>query len=253
MKHLLFAMMIGFPGFAGAQALLDFRNDLAFNPEAVEAVAERAYRLRLRTLSDKGLLDTDPVLLSRLRGIIAKLQPAAQFERPDAAAIRWEIHICRLCNENASAMAGGKLLVGEEFVAELAFTDDELGYVLAHEMAHVLAEHTREFATYGRFFVSNGRDRYYEDIQRELDESFVVNLRMAPIYAEQELEADYMGFILGARSGFDPEAMPRMLRKLHADTAFDFSRHPAATERMQRALTILPAAHRIRELGIAEQ
>ena len=49
----------------------------------------------------------------------------------------------------------------------------------------MLAEHTREFATTARFFVGNGRNREYGDIQNELDESFVVNLRMAPVYAQK--------------------------------------------------------------------
>ncbi len=243
--------MIAAPGLAGAQALLDFRNDLAFEATTVEAVAERAYRARLANLAADGRLDADQGLLRRLRDLMARLQPAVLVERPDAAMIQWELHTCRRCGENASAMAGGKLMVGEEFIAESAFTDDELGYMLAHEMAHVLAEHTREFATYARFFVGNGRNRYYEDIQKELDESFIVNRRMAPVYIEQELEADFMGFILGARSGFDPEAMPGMLRKLHADGATDFSLHPDAQERMVRALAMLSMARRIREMGVS--
>lgn len=250
MKHLLFAMLIVVPGLVPAQGLLDFRNDLAFDAGAVEAVAERVYRERLDAFAAKGQLDVDAELLARLRKTLERLQPAARLERPASAAIRWEIHTCRQCGESASAMAGGRLLVGEEFIAELALTDDELGYVVAHEMAHVLAEHTREFATTARFFLDNGRNRYYEDIQNELDESFVVNLRMAPIHALQELEADYMGFILGARSGFDPEAMLRMLRKLHADGTPGFSRHPEARERIARAQAMLQAAYRVRQMGV---
>lgn len=247
-KHLLFTILIAVPGLAGGQPLLDFRNDLAFDAVTVEVVAEQAYRKRLRALAADGRLDKNPELLARLQALVLKLQPAIRYERPDAAAIDWEIHICRRCGENAAAMAGGKLLVGEEFIAEMAFTDDELGYVLAHEVAHVLAEHTREFATAARFFVDRGRHRRYEDIQNELDESFVVNLRMAPVYALQEFDADYIGYILGARSGFEPEAMPRMMRKLHAGSPAGFSRHPDADERIRRVEAMLQAAHRIRAM-----
>ncbi|HTD91856.1 MAG TPA: M48 family metalloprotease, partial [Burkholderiales bacterium] len=151
------------------------------------------------------------------------------------------------------AMAGGKLLVGEEFIAKLELSDDELAYILAHEMAHVLAEHTREFATTARFFVGNGRNRDYWDIQNELDDSISVNLHMAPLYIQQELEADYMGYILGARSGFDPEAMPRMLRKLQIEPAADFTMHPSEGQRLARALAMLEAARRIRDIGILPQ
>jgi predicted Zn-dependent protease len=251
MKRLVvLAMLIAAPGVCGAQGLLDFRRDLAFDAGTVETVAEHTYRARLRSLAVNGRLDRDPALLLRLRGLIARLTPAAQFERPASAAIDWEIHTCRRCGENASAMAGGKLLVGEEFIAELAPTDDEIGYVLAHEMAHVLAEHTREFATTARSFVGNGWNRDYEDIQNELDESLAVNLRMAVVYAQQELEADYMGFILGARSGFVPEAMPRMLHKLHADAASAFLLHPSEHERIRRVQAMMQTARRVYHMGI---
>ena len=249
-KHLLVATLITLPGLAGAQGLLDFRHDLAFKAQTVKAVAERAYRARLHTLAADNRLDRNAELLDRLHRLIATLQPAVRYERPDAAAIDWEVHTCRRCAENASAMAGGKLLVGEEFVRELALSDEELGYVLAHEMAHVLAEHTREFATTARFFMGNGRNRDFEDIQNELDESLSVNLRMAPLIVQQELEADYMGFVLGARSGFDPDAMPRFLRKLGDEPVSALSLHASAHERLAHAQAMLEAARRIREIGI---
>ena len=250
MKRLLIAMLIALPGLAGAQGLLDFRHDLAFKAQTVNAVAERAYRARLRAYAADGRLDANPELLVRLHRLLVQLLPAARYERPDAASIAWEIHTCRRCDENASAMAGGKLLVGEEFVRKLALSDDELGYVLAHEMAHVLAEHTREFATTARFFMGNGRNRDYEDIQNELHESYSVNLRMAPLIVQQELEADYMGFVLGARSGFDPDAMPRFLRKLGDEPVSMLSLNVSTRQRIAQAEAMLQSARRIREIGV---
>jgi predicted Zn-dependent protease len=250
MKRLLVALLIAAPSLCGARGLIDLRNDFAFDANNVEAVAERAYRARLGTLASDGRLDVDARLLERLRGLIARLKIAAIFERPGAETIVWEVHTCRRCGENASAMAGGRLLVGEEFIAKLALTNDELGYVLAHEMAHVLAEHTREFASVARYFVDNGLNRDYEDIQSELDQSFIVNLRMATVYAQQELEADYIGFILGARSGLEPEAMPGMLRKLRSDEPRGFALHPGEKTRLERVMAMLESARRIYEMGI---
>jgi predicted Zn-dependent protease len=250
MKNLLFAMLITLPGLAGAQDLLEFRNDLAFEAAEVEALAERSYRRRLAALAADHRLDVDTQLLARLRGLMARLQVAAEFERPAARTLAWEIHTCRRCGENAAAMAGGRLLIGEEFISGLALADDEIAYVLAHEMAHVLAEHTREYATTARFFVGNGPNRKYWDIQRELDESLGLNLRMAPVYAQQELEADYMGFILGARSGFDPAAMTRMLHKLHREGGAGFVPHAGSGERMRRAGAMLESAQRLFAMGM---
>lgn len=242
------------PGLSAAQGLLDFRKDLAFDATTVASAAERSYRHRLQTLAADGRLDTDVALLARLHTILARLVLAARFERPDAAAVAWEIHTCRRCNENASAMAGGKLLVGEEFIAQLALTDDELAYLLAHEVAHVLAEHAREFATTARYFVSNGQNRHYGDIQKELDESIAVNLRMAAVHNQQEFEADYIGYFLGARSGYDPDAMPDMLRKIHAQAGSGaglLALHPTAPDRILRAQAMAQSMRRVYEIGIA--
>jgi predicted Zn-dependent protease len=82
-----------------------------------------------------------------------------------------------------------------------------------------------------------------------------VNLRMAPVYAQQELEADYMGIILGARSGYDPEAMLRMLRKLHtrAGSASPLvGLHPIEGERIRRVQAMLQSARRMREIGLPD-
>ena len=253
MKVVLVAMLTFVPAVCAAQRLLDFRDDLAFEAATVEGLAEHLYRARLQTLDAEGHLDTDGQLRDRLQGLVIRIADAARFERPESARIEWEIHTCRRCGENASALAGGKLLVGEEFIAGVAPTDDELGYMLAHEMGHVVAEHARESATTARFLLGNGRNRIYEDLQGELDESIVANLRLAPLYAQQELEADYIGFVLGARTGFDPEAMPRMLRKLRSDAGSAFAMHPSDDERVRQAETMLEMARRIRSIGIPKQ
>src|SRR5262249_42443592 len=222
----LVSFLLAAPPLAGAH-LLDFRDDLAFRPDTVETLAERVYRERLGALEADGKLDSNRILLERVRRTVARLRPAVEYERSTAATIPWEAHLCRQCDENASAMAGGKLLIGEEFILTLALSDDELAYLLAHEMAHVLAEHTREFGTGARYFVSNGLAREYEDLQQELDESIGLQVRMAFLSEQQELEADYIGFILGARAGVEPAAMLSLLRKLQSDSRSLPVSHPS--------------------------
>jgi len=244
MTRWLVALLLAAPPLAGAQ-LLDFRDDLAFRPDTVETLAERVYRERLGALEADGKLDSNRILLERIRRTVARLRPAVEYERSTAATIPWEAHLCRQCDENASAMAGGKLLIGEEFILTLAPSDDELAYLLAHEMAHVLAEHTREFATGARYFVSNGLAREYEDLQQELDESIGLQVRMAFLSEQQELEADYMGFILGARAGVEPAAMLSLLRKLQSDSRSLPVSHPSDQRRSQQAQAMFETARRI--------
>lgn len=238
------------PVFAGAQPILEFRNDLAFQSTDVNSFAARTYHKRIQQLAAANKLDRNPALLQRLHRLIDRLLPSAEYERPSAAKLHWEIHVCRDCYENASAMAGGKVLVSEDFIAGLKLSDDELGYLLAHEMGHVLAEHTRESATSARYFVGMGLKRDYPDIQHEMDESFSLMLRMAPLYRQQEMGADYIGYILGARAGFEPHAMLSLLRKMDTGGKDMLDAHPDSRRRLQHAEDILPAAMRLYQQGI---
>ena len=245
MKRFLAAWLLVSPGLSGGQPVLDFRDDLAFSSVEIDTFAVREYAERLRALARSGQLDRNPPTQARLRRILVPLQGAAAYERPSSARIKWEIHTCTGCDETASAMAGGKLLVSSDFIALHAFTDDELAYLVAHEMAHVLAEHTREFATIARFFLGNGLARDYEDIHQELAENLPVHLRMGPDYVQQELEADYIGLVLGARAGFDPQAMISMLEKLQGGGQTLFETHPGDSLRLQHARAMLETGRRL--------
>jgi predicted Zn-dependent protease len=245
MRQWLLVVLMAVPGFAGAQPLLEFPDDFAFSRAEVNAVGVTAYGARLRTLKLAGRLDPDPALKARLQRILPRLLEAAAGEKPSSALLAWEVHACRQCDENASAMPGGKLLVSADFVARHRLTDDELAYLLAHEVGHVLAEHTREFATAARYFLDNGLHRGYGDIQQELGENLPALLRMQPMIEQQELEADYMGFFVGARAGFRPEAMLSLLVKLGNTDQGVLDTHPARAERLSRARAMLEAARRV--------
>jgi predicted Zn-dependent protease len=245
MKRFLVSVLLIAPALAGAQPVLDFRDDLAFTSEEIDALAAQEYAARLSTLARSGRLDRDPSVQARLSGILMRLRRAAAYERPSAARLTWEIHTCSACDENASAMAGGKLLVSTDFIAGNALTDDELAYLLAHEMAHVLAEHTREFSTIARFFLGNGLNRGYDDIHQELAENLPVLLRMGPDNVQQELEADYIGLVLGARAGFAPEAMLSLLEKLRTGERPLFDTHPDDIRREEHARAMLETGRRL--------
>lgn len=244
-RALLGAVLVVLPGFAAAQQVLEFRKDFAFSASEVDSAAARSFGARLRTLALAGRLDPDPALKARLQRIVPRLLRAAVYERPAAAKLQWEIHACRQCDENASAMAGGKLLISADMVERLALSDDELAYLLAHEMAHVLAQHTREFVTAARYFVDNGLRRDYADIRNELAGSFALMLRMRPVYVQQELEADYIGFVLGAEAGFRPGAMLSLLRKLGDGGETVLATHPSEAQRLAQARSMLESARRL--------
>lgn len=245
MRALLAAVLIALSGSAAAQRVLEFRHDFAFSAGEVNGLAARAYGARLRTLAMAGKLDPDPMLKARLQRIFPRLLRAATYERPAAAHLMWEVHSCRRCDENASALPGGKLLVSVDFVRHLELSDDELAYMLAHEMGHVLAQHTREFASAARYFVDNGLRRGYADIDRELSRNFSVMIEMQPVYVQQELEADYIGFVLGAQAGFPPGAMISLLKKLGDGGDSLIRTHPTEGQRLRQARAMLETARRL--------
>jgi predicted Zn-dependent protease len=121
----------------------------------------------------------------------------------------------------------------------------ELAYLLAHEMAHVPAQHTREFVTVARYFVDNGLRRDYADIKNELSQSFPVMIRMQPIYVQQELAADYVGFVLGAQAVLRPAAMLSLLRKLGNGGRAVVATHPTEAQRLAQARDMLETCRRL--------
>jgi predicted Zn-dependent protease len=242
MRQWLLVVLLTVPGFSGAQPLLEFPDDFAFSRAEVNSVGVTTYGARLRTLRLAGRLDPDPALKARLQRILPRLLEAAAVEKPSSALLAWEVHACGRCDENASAQPGGKLLVSADFVTRYQLTDDELAYLLAHEVGHVLAEHTREFATAARYFLDNGLNRSYGDIQQELGENLPALLRMEPMIEQQEREADYIGFFVGARAGFDPEAMLSLLLKMGPKASGVLETHPSQGERRRRAWDMLEAA-----------
>lgn len=70
-------------------------------------------------------------------------------------------------------------------------------------------------------------------------------LCMARVSVLQELDADYIGFILGAHAGFAPQAMISLLQKLGDKDPSLFGTHPTTARRLNQARTMLDAARRL--------
>ena len=185
---------------------------------------------------------------AKLERMVARVVGSLTLD-PDNPNQTYQITILDSPNINAFALPGGYLYVTRGLLA-LANDSAELAAVLAHEMAHVTANH--------------GIQRQ----QREAEEilaSQVVNdvlggdpaarvalvrgkLRLAQFSRNQELEADAIGIRAIARAGFDPFAAARFLQSMAAfsasrsvtgavDENLDFlASHPTAPQRIELAL-----------------
>lgn len=220
------------------------------NPVTVDSVTRNdrmatiAREQHPRILATYGGEYSDP----KLERMVARVVGSLTMD-PDNPNQTYQITILNSPNINAFALPGGYLYVTRGLLA-LANDSAELAAVLAHEMAHVTANH--------------GIQRQ----QREAEEvlaSQVVNdvlggdpaarvalvrgkLRLAQFSRNQELEADAIGIRAIARAGYDPFAAARFqqsmasnaaLRSVNStvDESLDFlASHPNAPQRIELAL-----------------
>lgn len=208
--------------------------ELRFAAEDVDLLAQDHYIERTVSLAAAGRLDRDRVLLARLRRIADGLIRAAVALQPGAAGLPWELHVTSDPAVEAESQAGGKLLVGSAFVKRLALDDGELAVLLAHEIAHVIAEHERE--TLSEALLDSRRELPLAVVAERLASDIPLQLRLSRLSAIQEREADQLGMLLAHHAGWPGAAMLRFYDKLAADAAPSFlASHPSGATRLSLA------------------
>ncbi|MGE0501023.1 MAG: M48 family metalloprotease [Rhizobiaceae bacterium] len=184
---------------------------------------------------------------ARLERMVAKVvgQLTAESDKPDQA---YNITILNSPNVNAFALPGGYLYVTRGLLA-LANDSAELGAVIAHEMAHVTANHG--LARQQKEAEEGLATRVVSDVLGDSANTRAAlirgKLRLAQFSRNQELEADAIGIKHSARAGFDAFAASRFLRSMAsysdfraisgaADASLDFlASHPNAPQRIELA------------------
>jgi predicted Zn-dependent protease len=215
LRPLLSVFLIIESGLAAANVPVNGRpQDLAFSGDEVQTMAASAYHQSLRELMRHGVLDRNPQLLARVRRIAQPIIAQAVLLKPEAAQWNWEIHLANANRIDAYCMAGGKILVGAGFLEKQALTDGEIAALLAHEIAHAIAEHVREELSMVRRLSPDYAYYSLEEVTGLLGWDLSVSLSLASLSRLQELEADDIGITLAARAGFDPRALVRFYRKL---------------------------------------
>lgn len=105
--------------------------------------ANREYQHTLDRLKQRGVMVYD----QRLSHVLNQLKPHTYQYRPEASHWDWQINALISSQLNAHGFAGGKLLLHTGIYWGLNLTEDELAFVIAHEMAHAVREHSREHWT----------------------------------------------------------------------------------------------------------
>ena len=126
-------------------------------------------------------------------------------------------------------MAGGKMAIYSGMWEKLKATDDEIAQVMGHEIAHALADRTRErmsiamtsaavtSAAAVAITIAGGDERAGLALTGAQLAS-VVAIQL-PNSRESEAEADQIGIEIAARAGFDPKAAVTLWQKMGKEAA----------------------------------
>ena len=206
--------MLIFARGASADVPLNGRQqDLAFDTNQVHAVAATTYRARLEALAAQGNLDIDLAQVARIQNIAARVIAQAVSLKPEARDWPWDIHVAETRRIEASSMAGGKILLGLPPGRAEKLDDPEIAALIAHEVAHAIAEHVHEQLS--QVYRSNPAYAHFgvEDTIAVMDWDLSLALRLQPLSRLHELEADDLGIHLTAQAGFRPHGLTAFYKK----------------------------------------
>lgn len=224
--------------------------------EYVTAEDEQYGQQVLATLMNSYPLSRDDTAINRVRDIVDKLATAAGADKAP-----WNVYV--LSGDrvvNAAATRGNFVFVWTGMF-NVARTDGELAGVLAHEMGHVLANHTQptpsEEASEITASIGGNVARQVVSVQgpygalgglagivaEQAIKAFIVN----PESRRKEFEADQIGLFLMADAGYDPNEAITLWTAMDSRSGgvgvpTILSSHPADDERLTELQQLLPEA-----------
>jgi predicted Zn-dependent protease len=207
-----------------------------------------AYTQMMADLSKKKKVEKGTPRAEKVKEITDRLVKQAVRVRPDSAKWKWEVTVIDDPKVvNAFCMAGGKMAIYTGMWDKLKATDDEIAQVMGHEIAHALADHTRErmsiamttaAATTAAAIVVSTRDSSpgagLALAGAQLAAVLAIQL---PNSRDGESEADQIGIELAARAGFDPKAAVTLWEKMGKEGGGPpefLSTHPTPANRAAR-------------------
>lgn len=159
---------------------------------------------------------------------------------PGRARDQWEVVVFEDDSANAFALPGGKIGVHTGLL-DVAKNQDQLAAVIAHEVAHVLAEHgaervSQQFATRAGLDLAGAAANGNQQLMGLLGLGAQYGI-LLPYSRTQETEADIYGLELMAKAGFDPRASVQLWQNMKASGGASppeiLSTHPAPDTRIQ--------------------
>ncbi|MGY4676420.1 M48 family metallopeptidase [Pasteurella sp. P03HT] len=215
-----------------------------------------SYLQAVNKARSEGVLDTTSPTAKRIQAVFKKMVPYANAENHTGQVFNWQISVIKSKELNAWAMPGGKMAFYTGLVDSLKLTNDEIATVMGHEMAHALKEHGKKKVNMGQFtnVLAQVSHVALSTVIGTDGSAVVVGLTKdwaldKPYSRSNETEADEVGLMLMAKSGFNPEAAPRVWQKMQAAGSSSkgvlaalSSTHPNDADRQQNLLRLMPQA-----------
>jgi len=205
-----------------------------------------AYSSMMGGLSKKKQIEEDSPRARKVREITERLIAQAVRFRPESAGWAWEVRVIDDPEVvNAFCMAGGKMAIYSGMWEKLKATDEEIAQVMGHEIAHALADHTRERMSIAMTSQVATQVAAVAVASREYGGLALTGAQLASLVAIQlpnsrtgESEADQIGIELAARAGFDPASAVSLWEKMGKEGGGGppefLSTHPAPENRAAR-------------------
>ena len=257
---LLFSVVIGGIGLAGCETNpYTGRSQLLMTSVAEEIqLGTQAYS-QVKT-DPKVHLSQDPHEIEPVKRVAARIIDAAKRSKYGdmAKQFQWEVTVIKDDKTmNAFALPGGKIAVYTG-IFPVAKTEAGLAAVLGHEVTHALARHGAERMSEGQLTnaalqvagaaigASGGSSLLSQTAMAALGAGAQVGV-LLPFSRAHESEADYVGVLLAADAGYDPQESVHLWERMEqlsggGGPAEFLSTHPGHETRIQQLKKWMPEA-----------
>jgi len=162
----------------------------------------------------------------------------------------WEFVVLESDEQNAFCLPGGKVAVYSG-IMDIMENEAELACVVGHEIGHAIARHSGEQLSWGYLQSLGGYAVASIWSDENVNTIYGVGTQlgmMLPFSRSNESEADYIGLMLMAKAGYDPQAALAFWSRFGTDSGFlekFLSTHPGGAERIADITAALPEAEKL--------
>lgn len=220
--------------------------------------AAQSYRAVVQDAKAQNAVDTSSRTSKRIHAIFNRMRPYADQENQTGVPFNWEVTVVHSDELNAWALPGGKMMFYTGLVDQLNLTDAQIATIMGHEMAHALKEHGKARQTMGTITglaaaaasIALESQGISTNVMGYDAVAVVKDLGLdKPFSRSNETEADEIGLMLMAKSGYNPEEAPSLWEKMKNASggsggilAALTSTHPTDDGRQENLQRLMPEA-----------